>query len=240
MLEAPAAAMAAHNCGGRVLAEVQPVGYRQRMAKAGSLDPRQVGVPGVVVEAVDGPIAPALARTGKLRGSHDGGRTWGKKRGVAGAVGLPVLASGRGMTRNKPITLANGDILLPLHDEREWACLFAYSSDGEKSWGFSAPIRSQPGNIQPAAVQLPGGSLLALMRTGGKGGYIWRSHSFDAGRTWTPPRPTELPNPNSGIDLIRLPAPDQALVANGHLALAFNNTPRGRPPLNVALSLDEG
>jgi len=144
------------------------------------------------------------------------------------------------VTRNKPITLANGDILLPLYDEREWACLFAYSSDGEKSWGFSAPIRSQPGNIQPAAVQLPDGSLLALMRTGGKGGYIWRSHSFDAGRTWTPPRPTELPNPNSGIDLIRLPAPDQAQVANGHLALAFNNTPRGRPPLNVALSLDEG
>jgi len=78
MLQALAAAMAAHNCGGRVLAQVQPAGYRQRMPEAGSLDPRQVSVPGVVVEAVDGPIPPSLARTGKLQGSHDGGRTWGK------------------------------------------------------------------------------------------------------------------------------------------------------------------
>jgi len=45
-LEALAASMAAHNCGGRVLAQVQ------RMAEAGSLDPRQVRVPGVLVDAV--------------------------------------------------------------------------------------------------------------------------------------------------------------------------------------------
>jgi predicted neuraminidase len=41
-----------------------------------------------------------------------------------------------------------------------------------------------------------------------------------------------FPNPNSGIDLIRL--------RNGHLVLAFNDSPRCRTPLRIALSQDEG
>lgn len=45
-LEALAAAMAAHNCGGKVLAQVQ------RMTEPHLLDPRQVRVPGVLVDAV--------------------------------------------------------------------------------------------------------------------------------------------------------------------------------------------
>jgi len=45
-LEALAASMAAHNCGGRVLAQVLC------LAAANSLDPRQVRVPGVLVDAV--------------------------------------------------------------------------------------------------------------------------------------------------------------------------------------------
>ena len=39
-----------------------------------------------------------------------------------------------------------------------------------------------------------------------------------------------LPNPNSGIDAVTL--------QDGRQLLVFNNTPRGRTPLNVALSRD--
>ncbi len=45
-LEALAAAMAAHNCGGIVLAQVK------RVAKAGTLDARQVTIPGILVDAI--------------------------------------------------------------------------------------------------------------------------------------------------------------------------------------------
>lgn len=67
---------------------------------------------------------------------------------------------------------------------------------------------------------------------GGTKGWIWRSTSTDGGWSWSTAQPTSIPNPNAGIDLIRL--------QNGHLVLAFNYSTTGRAPLNVALSMDEG
>ena len=52
----------------------------------------------------------------------------------------------------------------------------------------------------------------------------------DGGRTWTEMSATTLPNPNSGIDAVTL--------RDGRQLLVFNNTPRGRTPLNVAVSSD--
>jgi predicted neuraminidase len=45
------------------------------------------------------------------------------------------------------------------------------------------------------------------------------------------PTPTVLPNPNSGIDLLRL--------QSGRLLLAFNNSKTVRTPLNVALAEED-
>ncbi|MFQ5856381.1 MAG: exo-alpha-sialidase, partial [Anaerolineae bacterium] len=93
--------------------------------------------------------------------------------------------------------------------------------------------RSTPaGNIHPCVVPLSDDRLLAFMRTGGEGGYIWRTTSADGGHSWETPIPTPLPNPNSGLDLLRL--------KSGALVLAFNNSSRRRTPLCVALSDDEG
>ena len=69
-----------------------------------------------------------------------------------------------------------------------------------------------------------------LMRS--RDGEIWRSTSDDSGRTWKAAHPTELPNPNCGVDMVRL--------HSGNIALVYNDTPRGRTPLTVALSIDEG
>jgi predicted neuraminidase len=50
--------------------------------------------------------------------------------------------------------------------------------------------------------------------------------------SWGPVGNTELPNPGSGIDGVRL--------ANGHWALVYNDSPRSRSTLVVSISDDEG
>ena len=56
------------------------------------------------------------------------------------------------------------------------------------------------------------------------------SDSYDDGVTWSPARATDLPNPNSGIDVVHL--------KDGRYAMVYNHTPRGRTPLNLAVSRD--
>ena len=83
--------------------------------------------------------------------------------------------------------------------------------------------------IQPGLC-LDGDSVAAFCRTGQ--GKIYATRSTDGGRTWSALEPTELPNPDSGIDAIRL--------KDGRCLLVYNHTRRGRTPLNVALSSDHG
>ena len=50
--------------------------------------------------------------------------------------------------------------------------------------------------------------------------------------TWGPVGKSDLPNPGSGIDAVKL--------ANGHWVLVFNNEKNSRATLSVAISEDEG
>lgn len=159
----------------------------------------------------------------KCRISTDGGHTFGPERILHDDLGW--------MDRNKPLYLANGILLLPLYDERDWTSLMFLSRDDGATWSPSETLRGEGGNIQPTVIQHSNGTLLTLMRTGSPHHRLWQSTSND-GRIWTAPIETSLPNPNSGIDMVRL--------ANGHVVLVFNNSERDRTPLTVALSLDEG
>jgi predicted neuraminidase len=159
----------------------------------------------------------------KLQISSDGTH-WDAPRILNDRLGL--------MFRSKPLALRDSSLLLPLYDEIRWQSMSMISADGGASWNLGEPIVTPPGNIHPCVVPLSDGRLLAYLRTGGEGGWIWQTTSDDGGWTWRAATPTRLPNPNSGIDLIRL--------TNGHLVLAFNDSPRRRTPLCVALSDDEG
>jgi predicted neuraminidase len=153
-----------------------------------------------------------------------GQRKWGADRVFSTELGL--------MPRNKAIVMSNGELLLPLYDERVWASFFAWSDDLGTTWQRSECLRSEPGNIQPSAVEVAPGRLVAIARCGGKGGELWRSYSADYGRNWSVPEPTGIPNPNSGTDMVGL--------RDGRLALVYNDTRTGRTPLTVAVSEDEG
>ncbi|HRU33396.1 MAG TPA: exo-alpha-sialidase, partial [bacterium] len=91
-------------------------------------------------------------------------------------------------------------------------------------------ITTPRGCIQPAVVELEDGHLLCFLRT--RDSFIFRSESYDYGRTWSPPCSTSLKNPNSGIDLIKL--------IDDRLIVIFNDSFDRRTPLNAGISEDNG
>lgn len=135
------------------------------------------------------------------------------------------------MPRVRPIVLPSGRWLLPLYTDTYSASLIAITDDQGKSWSFSDPIVGM-GNIQPSLVRRDDGTIVAYMRDNGPFHVIRVSSSTDEGKTWSPVTSSELPNPGAGVDAIRL--------RNGHWALVYNDTTKGRHSLAVSISDDEG
>lgn len=160
----------------------------------------------------------------EMQRSSDRGKTWSRPIRLPGPIGSNV--------RFSPIRLRDGRLLLPAYDDLFHRTLFLTSSDGE-SWELMPIVSSGESGkpIQPSVVELTGGRLLAVMRNTAKG-WLWVMASDDMALSWSPPADSGFPNPGSAAALHRL--------ANGHLVLVYNDSPRERRPLTVALSTDEG
>ena len=111
-----------------------------------------------------------------------------------------------------------------------WRVHFERTSDLGQTWAATPPVNDgkEISAIQPSILFHPGGRLQALGRT--KQGKIFEIWSNDDGKTWGKMTLTSLPNPNSGIDAVTLKDGRQLLVYN------HNAAPKGRSPLNVAVS----
>jgi predicted neuraminidase len=165
---------------------------------------------------------------GMVRTSRDGGQTWSDERRLPDGILGPI--------KNKPVRLADGTIISPSSSETEgrpstWRIHFERSTDGGKTWNIvrpPEPDRPEIHAIQPSILMHPADRLQALGRT--RSGRIFETWSEDGGRTWTPTGLTVLPNPSTGTDA-------QTLRDGRHL-LVYNHAPRGRTPLNVAISGD--
>ncbi|MEZ0263655.1 MAG: exo-alpha-sialidase, partial [Phycisphaerae bacterium] len=160
--------------------------------------------------------------------SIDGGKIWTKPERLPDGVLGPI--------KNKPVQLADGTLISPVSTEHAgWRVHFERSTDGGKTWRIVGPIPTddgvQGGAIQPTILVQKDGSLRALCRAQ-RAGVILETTSRDAGQTWAPLRATTLPNPNSGIDAVTL--------KDGRHLLVYNHTPKGRSPLNLAISTDGG
>ena len=136
------------------------------------------------------------------------------------------------MPRTHPIVLPDGTLLVPLANENFNVSAMALTSDGGRSWRFSAPVPTL-GLIQPSVVRLRDGRLAAFFRDARGLGLIARSESRDGGMTWSEAVPRGLPNRSGGIEAL--------VLASGALAVAYNNhTGADRDRLAIALSDDEG
>jgi predicted neuraminidase len=88
------------------------------------------------------------------------------------------------------------------------------------------------GVIQPALWEHAPGRLRMLMRPTRRIGRVCLASSDDFGRTWSAATVTPVPNPNSGLDAVRL--------ADGRVVLVCNPVTEGRSPLAVLASGDNG
>jgi len=164
---------------------------------------------------------------GEVLSSTDGGATWGNRRRLPEGIYGPI--------KNKPVQLADGTILSPTSDETNdranlWRVYFERSTDGGETWSKTPFLNdgAKLGAIQPSVLFLGGNKLQAVGRT--RQGKVFSVVSPDLGRTWGEMSLTALSNPSTGTDAVTL--------ADGRHVIVYNNTPKGRTPLSVAVSRD--
>ncbi|MGH7991756.1 MAG: sialidase family protein, partial [Limisphaerales bacterium] len=166
---------------------------------------------------------------GMMMTSTDDGKTWAKPKRLPDGILGPI--------KNKPVQLANGDILCGSSTENDgWKVHFERTRDFGKTWTATPPVNDPEiiGAIQPSILFLKDGKLEAVGRT--RNDKIFKIFSGDDGKTWGEMTLTDLPNPNSGIDAVTLRDGRQLLVYNHNIRTGSHN--KGRSPLNVAISPD--
>ncbi len=167
--------------------------------------------------------------TGMLLRSPDNGVSWSMPEQLPAGILGPI--------KNKPLALRDGTLVCgsSVESHQAWNCWVERTPDLGVTWRKHGPIEL-PGHpygiIQPAVFGPGRGGLLAMLCRSRGVGRVVRSESRDGGRTWTTPELVDLPQNNSGLDAVRL--------RDGRVLLVYNHTPRGRTPLNLAVSRDMG
>lgn len=194
--------------------------------------------------------------TGMYRTSQDAGNSW------SAPVMLPAGLIGPAKNKPIPLSNGDILCGTSNETWRSWACWVERSSDGGKSWTRHGPIAAPAagaydaggatlvsavwdaaagalrlpqdfsGVIQPTLWEYAPGRVKMLMRATRRVGCVCAAQSEDYGRTWSPAERLPVPNPNSGLDAVRL--------RDGRIVLACNPVREGRTPLSVLVSDDNG
>ncbi|MDD3905793.1 MAG: exo-alpha-sialidase [Candidatus Omnitrophica bacterium] len=158
----------------------------------------------------------------QVKTSEDFGHTWSKTRDVGITWFLP---------RTHPVTLDNGDIVLPIYTDLSTSSASAVSKDGGMTWQGPNYMLFFFG-IQPTIIQRSDSSLFALMRTGMWPRLAWQAESANGGRSWKNQKLSNVENPGYSLEMIKL--------KSGNIVLAFNDSKKKRSSLSLALSYDGG
>lgn len=143
--------------------------------------------------------------------------------------------------------ISTGRILLPVERENEhqphhYVTGTFFSDDGGCTWTCSDSWIHLPldGAMEPHVEECQNGTLLMVMRT--ELGSVFRSKSFDGGRTWTPAQPLGMSAPASCPELFRIPSTNDLLLIWNHAEYDpnFGSHYGRRSPLTSAISDDNG
>lgn len=92
------------------------------------------------------------------------------------------------------------------------------------------PAPETVGIIQPALIDMGGGHIRLYARAHTRAARIAAADSFDGGKSWSQAHYINLPNPNSGIDAVRL--------QDGRIVMLYNHSYNRRNRLDMAVSRD--
>lgn len=160
---------------------------------------------------------------GMLTESADDGKTWDKPHRLPEGILGPV--------KNKPVLLGDGSLLCGSSTEDNgWRVHFEKLHLDEKTWSRTGPVNDGKliNAIQPSILIHGNHRLQAIGRS--RNGKLFEIWSEDNGQTWGAMTLTDLPNSSTGTDAVTL--------KDGRQLLVYNHTPKGRTPLNVAVSND--
>lgn len=168
-------------------------------------------------------------------------------------------SGGRGPVRNKPVLLSSGRIIAGGSTERGlWKAFADYSDDNGRTWHKAEPVAIEGlqyrrgektaestiavseqsfygrGVIQPSLWESAASKVHMLLRS--SEGRIYRSDSSDYGCKWSEAYPTEMPNNNSGLDLVKAPFDDCLYLVCNPVASNWGM----RSPLSLFKSADNG
>jgi predicted neuraminidase len=162
--------------------------------------------------------------------SADRGATWAP----AERLTLSPFFNLAELVKNAPVALADGGWAIPIYHELAgtFAEVLWLHEDSGNVRATKSRMSAGWFGYQPALTALDGERALAILRDDGGAHAVSLASSDDAGRSWTEPRSLDLPNPDAGLDGIRL--------RDGRLLMAFNDSATGRENLRLALSADEG
>lgn len=150
--------------------------------------------------------------------TDDNGKSW------TPPVSVPGVPPNFSVRQGK--VLSDGSWLFPVYwlDQRsKWdeysapgACFTSgviRSTDGGKSFSLHGAVAT-PGNAwEPEITELDPGHLKMWVRYEHDAGVLWESESRDYGRTWTPARPGNIPNPGTKFVIYKI-GDRQVLVNN--------------------------
>jgi predicted neuraminidase len=101
---------------------------------------------------------------------------------------------------------------------------------GAPGWAGEKGPRKYVGIIQPSVIDMGNKHLRLYARSQTLAMKVAIADSTDNGLTWTQAHYIEVPQNNSGLDVVRL--------NDGRLVMIYNNTTVGRTPLTLAVSTD--
>lgn len=181
--------------------------------------------------------------------SEDDGQSWSKPSKIE--TGFKYFVG----KRHIGLKLKNGTLVMPAsydlwaergtpaktEGEMDLKAGVLLSKDGGITWTphvdiylFAPKVTpfSTGGVVEPAIVELANGDLYMLMRTGTE--YLYESRSSDGGKSWSKPVQSPLHGHNTPASLWRLDNDPKEIIA------IWNNSPRNRFPLSVAISANGG